>query len=934
MTWLQHLNPRISLRAQISFASGALALTLSFMMSYLAVENNKRQIQRSEGEAFAMRAKNALDVMDRGMFERSREIRNAAILDDIRNPRVPIDHKREILERLQYNFNAYAWIGICDMKGTGVVGTGKYLEGRDLSQRPWCIKGREGYYIGDVHDALLLAKLLPNPSGQMFYLMDLAAPLIDANGVPQGVLCGHIYWNWAEEALDSTKTPGEDILLLSRDGLILSGPEKARSDLTMLAPLTMQAIRQGGNGGYLLETWSNGKTYLVGYAKSSGYRDYPGLGWASLVRQDATEAFAPARQLSQRIQLIGVALGLLFAWLGWLMAERIARPITRISQAANKVAAGDLVYDVPTHRGKDEVADLSKAIRAMVDNLTHEITLRRKAEESLRLSAKVFENNTEAIMVTNAQREIVMVNRAFVEITGYQEQEVLGKNPRLLSSGKQTDQFYEQFHAALASKDAWRGEIWNKRKDGNIFPEWVTVSVLRDEQNRITHYIAIYIDITERKREEERIQYLANYDVLTGLPNRYLLNDRLEQGLGLAQRHQKRIAVMFIDLDHFKNINDSLGHDVGDALLKLVSQRLRACLRRSDTIARQGGDEFVALLGDLDSEDEVTFVAEKMLDSLRGEFLLEGYRLSVTASIGVSVYPDDGETTVQLLRNADLAMYRAKNSGRSRFEYYKPEMNDKAVQRLQLENDLRSAIAQGQLAVYYQPKVKVSSGEVVGMEALLRWKHPLHGFISPAEFIPVAEECGLINEIGDWVLHQTVLQQRLWQARNFAIVPVAVNLSARQCSQKGLVERICAIVRDAGLPPGFIEFELTESMLMDMGVNCLDLMNQLDSAGFALALDDFGTGYSSLSRLKLLPMKTLKIDQSFVRDIATDGNDEIIVNATVVLAHAMKMKVVAEGVETQQQLEFIRHLQCEEYQGYLFSRPVAAQEAEKFLRCG
>ncbi len=932
MKWLKQFNPGNSLRAQISFASGALALVLSLVLSYLAAENSKHQIEQREGESFAIRAKNALDVMDRGMFERSREIRNAAILDEIRNPRVPVDRKREILERLQNNFNAYAWIGICDTKGNGLVGTGRYLEGKDLSKRPWCSKGRDSYYIGDVHDALLLAKLLPNPSGQPFYLVDVAAPVIDAKGVLQGVLCGHIYWNWAEEALDSAKTPGKEMFLLSRDGLVLSGPEQARSDLSKLAPLTMQAIRQEGNdSGFLLEKWANGKTYLVGYAKSSGYRDYPGLGWSSLIRQDVTQAFAPARQLSQRILIIGTALGLLFAWLGWLMAGRIARPIVRIGLAAEKVAAGELVYNVPVQRGDDEVAHLSKAIRAMVKNLTREITQRRKAEESLRLSAKVFENNTEAIMITDARHDIVMVNRAFIDITGYSEDEVLGKNPRILASGKQSREFYRDFYEALESRDFWRGEIWNKRKNGDVFPEWVTVSVLRDEQGAITHYIAIYLDITERKKEEERVQYLANYDVLTGLPNRYLLGDRLEQSISFAQRHKTRMAVLYIDLDHFKHINDSLGHDIGDALLKMVAQRLRSSLRNSDTLARQGGDEFIALLGDLSTEDEVIFVAEKMIESLCSEFMVGEHQLSVTPSIGVSIYPDDGETPVRLLRNADLAMYRAKDAGRNRFEFYLPEMNAKAVLRLQLENDLRSAISLGQLMLYYQPKINAVSGKVVGMEALLRWQHPKLGFISPADFIPVAEEVGMINEIGDWVLYQAALQQQIWQSRGYEIVPVAVNLSARQFGQKDLAERIKTIVRNVGLLPQHIELELTESIVMDMRTNSLEIMDQLAAAGFTLTLDDFGTGYSSLSRLKLLPVSTLKIDQSFVRDIATDKNDEIIVNATAVLAHALGMKVVAEGVETRQQLDFIRNIRCEEFQGFLFSRPVPEGEAEAFL---
>jgi diguanylate cyclase (GGDEF)-like protein/PAS domain S-box-containing protein len=932
MSLLDRINPKNGLRAQISLASGGIALVLSLVLSYFAAEDSRQQIEQAEGESFQRRAQSALDVLDRGMFERSREISNAASLDEIREPKVSLERKRAILERLQSSFNAYAWIGICDDKGIGTVGTGKYLEGKDLSKRPWCSQGRERAYLGDMHDALLLSKLLPNPSGEMFYLVDVASPVIDKQGRLQGVLCGHIFWKWAEDVLDSKKTPGKDIFLLTKDGLVLSGPEAARSELSTLAPLTMQAIKQSATtGGYLIERWSNGKTYLVGYAKSSGYRDYPGMGWISLMREDVTQAFAPARELRMRILLMGMVLGGVFAWLGWMMAGRIARPITRISDAADKLAAGDLSYDVPALQGDGEVAHLSTAIHNMVETLVKEITQRRKAEQDLRLSAKVFENNSEAIMITDAQHKIVSVNRAFSEITGYGEDEVLGKDPHLLSSGRHTHAFYKSFYETLYSQDKWRGEIWNKRKNGEVFPQWSTISVLRDETGTVTHHIAVYLDITERKKEEERIQYLANYDVMTGLPNRYLLGDRLENALNLAQRHASKLAVMFIDLDHFKNVNDSLGHDVGDELLKTVAQRLKACLRRSDTIARQGGDEFIALLGDLNSEDEVTFVAEKMIDSLRGEFRVGEHRLTVSISIGVSVYPDDGHTAVQLLRNADMAMYRAKDAGRNQFQYYETGMNVKALRRMQLENDLRNAIGKDQLMLYYQPKVNTVSGKVVGMEALLRWKHPQQGFISPAEFIPVAEESGLINEIGDWVLRQAALQQRIWQSQGYLIVPVAVNLSIRQFSQKGLAERIQTILHEVGIAPHFIELELTESLLMDAGQNSLAVMNQLSDAGFDLSLDDFGTGYSSLSRLKMLPVKSLKIDQSFVHDLATDENDEAIVNATAGLAHALEMKVIAEGVETKEQLDFIRDLMCEEYQGYLFSPPVPAAELEPFL---
>ncbi|GAB1232134.1 hypothetical protein UT4_06000 [Ferrigenium sp. UT4] len=928
---LARFNPKSSLRAEIGLASGGIVMLLSAALSFYAADTSKRQIEQNEGEAFVRRAQTALDVLDRGMFERVREIRNAANLDEMRDPKVGVDRKRELMERLQKNFDAYAWIGFCDPNGIGLVGTGKYLEGKNLSKRPWCTEGRKGDYIGDVHDALLLAKLLPNPSGETFYLVDVASPVFDHRNNLLGVLCGHIYWSWASEALDSKRTPGREIFLLSDDGKVLSGTENAWGDFAAMAPLTAQDIKAHAGKGYRIEPFRDGKTYLVGYARSAGYRDYPGLGWSAVVREEVTTAFAPARDLQRHILFAGVLLGLFFTWLSWLMSGRISDPIRRISAAADKVAAGDLDTAIPTVNREDEVAHLGRAIHDMVDSLTGEIRQRRVAEAGLRLSAKVFEQNSEAIMVTDRDNRIVMVNRAFSLITGYAEAEVIGINPRLLSSGRQPMQFYRELWQKLNEEDMWRGEIWNKRKNGDVFPEWLTISNVRDDAGELTHHIAVFIDITERKKEEERIRQLANYDSLTRLPNRNLLQERIEQGIAQALRHRTKLATLFIDLDHFKNINDSLGHDVGDALLRQVALRLQTCIRRTDTLARFGGDEFIALLTDLDSEAEASFVAEKMIAVLGEPFDIGKHALHVTPSIGISLCPDDGDTAMQLMRNADLAMYRAKDGGRNRLAFYEEQMNRKAVERLRLENDLRAAIDQQQLMLYYQPKVACADNRVVGMEALLRWEHPEFGFISPAVFIPVAEQSGLIAEIGDWVLRQTVLQLRIWQSQGYCIVPVAVNLSAVQFRQSDLVERIQKIVHDGGIDNRYLELELTESVLMESGNNSETTVHRLSAAGFSLALDDFGTGYSSLSRLKLLPMNALKIDQSFVRDIATDENDESIVSATAVLAHAMEMTVIAEGVETPQQLAFIRDLNCEQYQGYLFSKPVPAGEVVRFL---
>ncbi len=930
-SWFRMLDPRRSLRGEIGLANGAIVLLLSIGLSFYAAETSKRQIELSEGEAFIQRAKTALDVLDRGMYERSREIRNAALLDEMRDPKVSVARKRELMERLQKNFDAYAWIGFCGPDGTGLVGTGGYLEGKNLSKRPWCTEGRKGDYIGDVHDALLLAKLLPNPSGETFYLVDVASPVFDHKNNLLGVLCGHIYWSWASEALDSKRTPGRDIFLLSSDGKVLSGPEPAWTDFAKLAPETLKNVRAGEKQGYHIERFSDGHTYLVGYATSSGYRDYKGFGWTALVREDITTAFAPARLLQQQILLAGVIAGLFFTWLSWAMAGRIALPIRRISEEAEKVAAGDLHYEMPQHPRADEVGHLSQAIADMVGNLTREIRQRREAEAGLQLAAKVFEQNSEAIIVTDKENCIVSVNRAFTQITGYAAEDVVGRNPRFMASGRQSLQFYRVMWRELLEKDHWRGEIWNKRKGGEIFPELLTISTVRDEQGEVTHFIGVFIDITERKKEEERIIRLANYDTLSGLPNRNLLADRVEQAVAQADRHGSKMAMMFIDLDHFKHINDSLGHDIGDELLKCAADRLKHCLRRADTLARQGGDEFIALINDIDSEAEAAFVAEKMVASFEQGFEIAGHQLHVTPSIGISMCPEDGNTQVQLMRNADLAMYRAKESGRNRFAFYEEQMNRKAVERLRLESDLRHAIDQQQLMLYYQPKVSCQDNTLMGMEALLRWKHPEFGFISPGVFIPVAEQSGLINEIGDWVLRQAVLQQRLWQSQGRTIVPVAVNLSVAQFQQADLVERLQRIVREGGLDARYIELELTESMLMEAGVEHGNLLERFNQAGFSLALDDFGTGYSSLSRLKTLPMQTLKIDQSFVRDIASDPNDRSIVSATAALSHAMGLKVVAEGVEQPGQLEFVRSLQCEMYQGYLFSPPLPADEVERFL---
>ncbi|MDP2143742.1 MAG: EAL domain-containing protein [Gallionella sp.] len=929
--WLTKLNPRHSLVSQISYATAAITILLSIVLGFYAADISRQQIEREQGESFMRRAKSIVDVLDRGMFERYREIQIVASLEDISAPSVSIERKRNVLEKLQQTFDSYAWVGICDRNGIGSVGTGKYLEGKDLIKRPWCTQAREKPYVGDVHDALLLAKLLPNPTGEMFYLIDVAAPIVSSDGTFQGVLCGHIFWKWAEEALHSKQTKDIEVLLLSRDGLVLAGPEKARSQLGELAPATWNAISSEKDKGSLLDEWRNGKEYLVGYAHDSGYREYPGLGWTAVIRQDSATAFAPARALQQRILFVGFALGLLFTFIGAVLARRIAQPISLITAAADKVAAGNLHYEAPSQAGNAEVAHLSKAIHTMVNTLTWEIIERKSAEEQLRLSAAVFANNSEAIVITDAHNNIVRVNNAFTRISGFEEQSVIGKNPRTFASGKMTREFYQGMWENLLKNDGWSGEIWNKRKNGEIFPEWLILSLVRDETGEVINHIAIYSDITERKKEEERIGFLASHDALTNLPNRFLLTDRITQALCMAERNSSKVGVLFIDLDHFKTINDSLGHDIGDKLLKKVADRMLQCLRRADTIARLGGDEFVAVLPELGSEDEAAFVAEKMIDAFGKTFVVAEHNLVITPSIGISMYPDDGHDAMLLLRNADMAMYRAKEVGRNTLQFYRPEMTINITEKLQLEMELRNAIKNNELYMAYQPQIDLVSGKVVGLEALIRWQHPKMGLVPPSRFIHIAEESGLIVEIGEWVLREVCMQGRIWIAKGLEVVPIAVNVSGVQFKRGMIVDRIRAILQETKFSPQLLEVEITESVLMSLGEASMTIMSELKALGVRLSLDDFGTGYSSLSRLKSFPLDMLKIDQSFIRDIHTDTNDAAIVRAVLSMSHEMQIQVIAEGVETAEQLDFLKSLNCEKYQGYFFSRPIRADEVEQYL---
>ncbi|OYY93067.1 MAG: hypothetical protein B7Y41_13195 [Hydrogenophilales bacterium 28-61-23] len=550
----------------------------------------------------------------------------------------------------------------------------------------------------------------------------------------------------------------------------------------------------------------------------------------------------------------------------------------------------------------------------------------------LHLTRVVMEKSPNAILITDADNRILAVNHAFTRITGYTPEDVRGKNPALLSSGRHDQAFYREMWRSLLQNGAWSGEIWDKRKDGSHYPKWLIIHAIRNpESGRIDNFLAIFSDISERKQTEDRIHHMAHHDPLTDLPNRLLLNDRLENALARTRREETCLALMFIDLDDFKQINDSLGHAVGDRLLIEVAGRLRDVARDSDTVSRLGGDEFVMVMEGFRNTRDVECMARKIVDTLDSPVDVDEHSLHVTASVGVVVAPADGEDVETLMRHADMAMYFAKEQGKNNAQFYELEMNREAAERLGLGSALRMAVRRQELTVQFQPMIDLASGRVGAVEALLRWQHPEQGHISPDRFIPLAEANGSIVPIGAWVLEECCRMLKVWHGIGLEDMRICINLSPRQFRHPGLIDDFSAILAAAGLDACHFELEVTEGALAEKPEQATELLNRFKAQGFSIAVDDFGTGYSSLAYLKIFPIDRLKIDRSFVRDIVTDSSDREITSAVIALAHNLNMSVVAEGVENQEQLGFLRQRGCDCVQGFYFSRPLAAEYLPDFV---
>lgn len=544
------------------------------------------------------------------------------------------------------------------------------------------------------------------------------------------------------------------------------------------------------------------------------------------------------------------------------------------------------------------------------------------------LAYKILENISEGIVLTDENGVIEWANSAVMNITGYSKNELIGNNPSLFKSNKHDHTYYNKMWKSLMEKGKWEGEIWNRRKNGEAYPEHLTITSIKDEDNNLK-YIAVFNDLTQTERNRSYMKYSANYDFLTGLPNRFLLKDRLISALKQARETNSKVALIFIDLDKFKRVNNGLGHNIGDELLKKVSKRIQYSLSENDTLARMGSDQFAVLLPFIKKEDTLLELANSVGNTFNIPFNINNYTIYMTSSIGISIYPEDGQTEDVLIKNAEIAMARSKDISGSKYILYNPKMNELSNEKILIENDIRRGIEEREFQLYYQPKIDIKCNNIVGLEGLIRWKHPLKGFIPPNKFIEIAEETGLIDSLGEWVLKEAVKQQRKWINSGYDFGAISINLSPKQFKNKKIKKMILDILHKSQLKHKYIEFEITETAAIESEEYTLELMKELTSLGIKFSIDDFGTGYSSLSYLINLPFNTIKIDKSFIDNIEHGTKGIEIVKGIIAMGHSLKMNVIAEGVETENQLRILKELSCDAVQGYYYSPPIPSDKIEE-----
>lgn len=864
------------------------------------------------------------------MSTRANEISFLSEREMLRDATVPVSQKQKILDSIRKSYPHYAWIGITDAEGNILVGTDGLLVGKNVAKRDWFLSGSQTLHFGDAHDAFLLAQMMPKPKWDdlPLRLVDVSAPMRNDRGEFIGVICGHLSLDWAFEArnhiLDQLSGQNLDLVVVNKEGKVFMGTPSLPS---LAVDLSQLKVLQGDQKVTTdIESWADGKRYLTVAAKEQGFDHYPGMGWTIIARKSEAEVFKKAVELNWLLSGLILLSTFFFIVVISRIISRQLRPLEQISEAAEQIGNHDLSTPLPSPNGRGELAVLARNLARLVGQL-------QTNNAELKLAGRVFDDSHQGIIVTDSDNKIIRVNRAFSQITGYDAADILGKTPAFLSSGRQGKDFYIKMWQAIEKNGFWQGEIWNKHCSGYHYPEWLSINVLYDDQGNVMHYIAIFDDITEKKDYEQRLVHLANYDSLTDLPNRHLMQRYANSMIENALINSQNVALIFIDLDKFKHINDSLGHPVGDQVLVETATRFKQEITLDMVLARWGGDEFVLVVPNRD-EFAIGQLIKRLLVTLQRPFMLNHVAYHLGMSSGVAFYPRDAQTVEQLLRCADTAMYQAKNEGSNLYRFYEGSMHQDVSRFIQLDNGLRTALQEKHgLSMVFQPQFHTDGKTILGAEALIRWHDNQLGKVSPAEFIPVAEETGQIIALGYWIAEEVARCYHFLKQKGAVVVPISINCSARQLSEVHLVQRLHAVFVQYEVPSEHIIIEVTESAVMGNEAEALKTITEFKSLGYHVSVDDFGTGYSCLSYMQKIAPAEVKIDQRFISSMATDNDSHSIVVFTHGLAQSMGINVVAEGVETEEQLALLKEIGPEiRIQGYLLAKPLILEDFARLLQ--
>lgn len=922
----------MKIRTKITLTFLILSLVPLTLMSVVAYQNGKNALKDNLGATYQLLAQQTIDKIDRTLYEVYRDVAawsELEVMDEIIAG--DVDGKMtSFLIILSQQYGYFSSINAMNREGVVIASSRPEFIGRDFKENPFFKSAvMKKPYLEDLYfDAM-----------SQEWVISFSFPITAK--FQQGEVIGVLSARWkADELAKLTQVlhqQGQEdlharIVLVQDEGLVISGPASRQAglfeNLRINDDLRKEILSASRENGFLIGRDAENKSALIGYARSKGYRDFPGMGWRILVLRDVQTAFRSIDRLKVVIFSVEGIVAFFVLILSLWVTRRMAQPILQISKAAGRVAKGD--FDVRAeYQAKDEIGSLTTTFNQMIQDLKSQ----REQLVDKHYVDSIIANMMNSLIVIDPEGRIRRVNKATVALLAYTEEELL-EQPIAGIFGEKHPETGTWISDLLQLGFLRNIETSYRTKDGRVVPVWFSCSVMRDAKDRVEGIVCVAQDITERKRSLARLNHMANHDTLTNLPNRALFVGRLTKLLSGIHRRKRFMAVLVLDLDRFKNINDTLGHVIGDLLLQTVSERLMACVREGDTVARLGGDEFVFLLDDITRPEDVGKIAKKILETFKQPMRLKGNELFITTSIGISLYPNDGKTAEALLKNADTAISLAKEQGRNNYQLFSADMNVKAEEYLKLETHLRYALERDELALCYQPMVDCNTGQVISMEVLLRWKHSEFGDIPPSKFIPIAEETGLISQIGHWVLKTACAQNKTWQQAGFDVFRVAVNLSARQFDDKKLAKKVQEVLRETGLDPAHLELELTEGIIMKNPEATVNILRSFHVLGIEISIDDFGTGYSSLSYLKRFPVNTLKIDRSFVQDITRDPDDAAIIRAVIAMGHSLNLKIIAEGVETKAQLEILRAMQCDYIQGYLFSMPLSAEAVTELLKKG